>query len=104
MDETLSHVSCCINDAPVCCKLFTLLMTLSCTNSNYLDRSNEQASPSHRRGVGQHPHRGFETVTIAFQGEVEHGDSVGNRGVIGTGDVQWMTVRCSVDDGEMFSG
>jgi len=36
-----------------------------------------------RRGVGQHPHRGFETVTIAFQGEVEHGDSVGNSDVIG---------------------
>ncbi len=44
-----------------------------------------------RRGVGQHPHRGFETVTIAFQGEVEHGDSVGNHDVIGPGDVQWMT-------------
>lgn len=43
------------------------------------------------RGVGQHPHRGFETVTIAFQGEVEHHDSTGNRGVIGEGDVQWMT-------------
>jgi len=43
------------------------------------------------RGVGQHPHRGFETVTIAFQGEVEHHDSKGNRGVIGPGDVQWMT-------------
>ena len=44
-------------------------------------------------GRGQHPHRGFETVTIAFKGEVEHGDSEGNRGVIGEGDVQWMTVR-----------
>jgi redox-sensitive bicupin YhaK (pirin superfamily) len=42
-------------------------------------------------GVGQHPHRGFETVTIAFQGEVEHRDNKGNTGVIGTGDVQWMT-------------
>jgi quercetin 2,3-dioxygenase len=42
-------------------------------------------------GVGQHPHRGFETVTIAFQGEVEHSDSTGNSGVIGPGDVQWMT-------------
>ncbi len=42
-------------------------------------------------GVGQHPHRGFETITIAFQGEVEHADSVGNGGVIGPGDVQWMT-------------
>lgn len=46
---------------------------------------------SKRLGVGRHPHRGFETVTIAFQGEVEHGDSVGNHGVIGPGDVQWMT-------------
>ena len=44
-----------------------------------------------RLGVGQHPHRGFETVTIAFQGGVEHADSVGNRDVIGPGDVQWMT-------------
>jgi len=43
------------------------------------------------RGVGQHPHRGFETVTLAFQGEVEHKDSTGNGGVIGAGDVQWMT-------------
>lgn len=40
------------------------------------------------RGVGRHPHRGFETVTIAFQGEVEHADSVGNQGVIKPGDVQ----------------
>ena len=44
-----------------------------------------------RRGVGQHPHRGFETVTIAFQGEIEHADSSGNRDVIGPGDTQWMT-------------
>lgn len=43
------------------------------------------------RGVGQHPHRGFETVTIAFQGEVEHHDNKGNSGTIGPGDVQWMT-------------
>lgn len=42
-------------------------------------------------GVGQHPHRGFETVTIAFQGEVEHHDNAGNSGVIGPGGVQWMT-------------
>lgn len=42
-------------------------------------------------GVGQHPHRGFETVTLAFQGEVEHHDSTGKSGIIGAGDVQWMT-------------
>ncbi|EKN6164721.1 pirin family protein [Yersinia enterocolitica] len=45
----------------------------------------------HRRGVGQHPHRGFETVTIVYHGEVEHRDSTGKGGVIGPGDVQWMT-------------
>lgn len=44
-----------------------------------------------RRGVGQHPHRGFETVTIVYDGEVEHRDSTGNGGIIGPGDVQWMT-------------
>ena len=41
-----------------------------------------------RLGVGEHPHRGFETVTIAFQGEVEHKDSTGNCGIMGPGDVQ----------------
>lgn len=46
------------------------------------------ASP---RGVGQHPHRGFETVTIVYQGELEHRDSSGGGGRIGPGDVQWMT-------------
>lgn len=45
----------------------------------------------HRRGVGQHPHRGFETVTIVYDGEVEHRDSTGKGGIIGPGDVQWMT-------------
>lgn len=48
--------------------------------------------PSDRqRGVGVHPHRGFETVTIAYHGKVAHHDSAGNSGVIGEGDVQWMT-------------
>src|SRR5665647_554218 len=42
------------------------------------------------RGVGVHPHRGFETVTIAYYGKVAHHDSEGNSGVIGAGDVQWM--------------
>ncbi len=44
-----------------------------------------------RRGVGEHPHRGFETVTIVYEGEVEHRDSAGHGGIIGPGDVQWMT-------------
>jgi len=43
------------------------------------------------RGVGVHPHRGFETVTIAYHGSVAHHDSAGNSGIIGEGDVQWMT-------------
>lgn len=44
-----------------------------------------------RRGVGTHPHRGFETVTIVYEGDVEHRDSEGHSGRIGAGDVQWMT-------------
>ena len=52
-----------------------------------------------RLGVGQHPHRGFETVTLAFQGSVEHSDSTGNSDVIGPGDVQWMTAGRG-DDGK----
>jgi redox-sensitive bicupin YhaK (pirin superfamily) len=50
----------------------------------------------HPRGVGVHPHRGFETVTIAFKGKVAHHDSYGNSGVIGEGDVQWMTAGSGV--------
>lgn len=48
------------------------------------------------KGVGVHPHRGFETVTIAYKGRVEHGDSSGGGGVIGEGDVQWMTAASGV--------
>lgn len=61
------------------------------------------AATDEKRGVGPHPHRGFETVTIAFQGEVEHGDSVGNRGVIGPGDVQWMTAASGIIHEEFLS-
>ncbi|MBB2149036.1 pirin family protein [Pedobacter gandavensis] len=46
---------------------------------------------SHVRGVGVHPHKGFETVTIAYKGTVAHHDSTGSHGVINSGDVQWMT-------------
>lgn len=49
-----------------------------------------------RRGVGEHPHRGFETVTIVYQGELEHRDSTGNGGFIGAGDVQWMTAGAGI--------
>lgn len=48
------------------------------------------------RGVGPHPHRGFETVTLAFAGSVAHHDSAGNSGVIGPGDVQWMTAGSGI--------
>jgi redox-sensitive bicupin YhaK (pirin superfamily) len=48
------------------------------------------------RGVGEHPHRGFETVTIVYQGSLEHRDSGGNAGTIGPGDVQWMTAGSGV--------
>ena len=51
----------------------------------------EFSPTNERRGVGEHPHRGFETVTIVYQGEVEHRDSSGGGGSIGPGDVQWMT-------------
>lgn len=53
------------------------------------------------RGVGEHPHRGFETVTIAYQGEVEHRDSAGHKGRIGPGDVQWMTAASGIVHEEM---
>lgn len=48
------------------------------------------------KGVGVHPHRGFETVTIAYKGRVEHNDSSGGGGIIGEGDVQWMTAASGV--------
>lgn len=49
-----------------------------------------------RLGVGEHPHRGFETVTIVYDGEVEHRDSAGGGGSIGPGDVQWMTAASGI--------
>lgn len=51
---------------------------------------------NHKRGVGEHPHRGFETVTIVYSGEVEHRDSSGGGGVIQSGDVQWMTAASGI--------
>ncbi|HEY7885018.1 MAG TPA: pirin family protein [Cellvibrionaceae bacterium] len=55
------------------------------------------------RGVGQHPHRGFETVTIVYAGEVAHKDSTGSGGVIGPGDVQWMTAGAGILHEEFHS-
>lgn len=56
-----------------------------------------------QRGVGSHPHRGFETVTLAYQGEVTHKDSSGGGGVIRSGDVQWMTAASGVVHEEFHS-
>ncbi len=56
-----------------------------------------------QHGVGSHPHRGFETVTIAYKGEVEHKDSSGGGGIIKTGDVQWMTAGEGVVHEEFHS-
>ncbi len=61
------------------------------------------APAHHRRGVGQHPHRGFETVTIVYQGELEHRDSTGSGGIIGPGDVQWMTAAAGILHEEFHS-
>ena len=61
------------------------------------------APTEHRRGVGEHPHRGFETVTIVYDGEVEHRDSTGGGGVIGPGDVQWMTAGAGILHEEFHS-
>lgn len=55
----------------------------------------------HPRGVGEHPHRGFETVTIMYQGAVAHRDSAGNAGAIGPGEVQWMTAASGIVHEEM---
>jgi len=55
------------------------------------------------RGVGTHPHRGFETVTIVYKGEVQHRDSTGQGGVIGPGDVQWMTAAGGILHEEFHS-
>jgi redox-sensitive bicupin YhaK (pirin superfamily) len=63
---------------------------------DYLPRQIQPPTESEKRGVGPHPHRGFETVSLAFEGSVAHEDSAGNGGVIGPGDVQWMTAGSSI--------
>lgn len=69
----------------------------------------DYAGPQHfepstqKRGVGEHPHRGFETVTLVYHGEVSHRDSDGGAGTIGPGDVQWMTAGAGVVHEEFHS-
>jgi redox-sensitive bicupin YhaK (pirin superfamily) len=60
-------------------------------------------STTQRRGVGAHPHRGFETVSIVYSGEVAHRDSTGQSGTIGPGDVQWMTAGAGILHDEFHS-
>jgi redox-sensitive bicupin YhaK (pirin superfamily) len=61
------------------------------------------APAENARGVGWHPHRGFETVTVVLDGEVDHQDTAGNGGRIGAGDVQWMTAGSGLLHKEMHS-
>jgi redox-sensitive bicupin YhaK (pirin superfamily) len=58
----------------------------------------------YRKGFPWHPHRGIETITYVTRGTVEHGDSLGNKGVIGSGDVQWMTAGSGIIHQEMPKG
>jgi quercetin 2,3-dioxygenase len=65
-------------------------------------RSNQPAD--YQRGFPWHPHRGMETITYVLAGDVEHADSLGNRGTIGTGGVQWMTAGSGIIHQEMPKG
>jgi quercetin 2,3-dioxygenase len=69
---------------------------------DYAGPAEFEPSPKHR-GVGHHPHRGFETVTIVYEGEVAHRDSSGGGGIIGPGDVQWMTAGSGIIHDEFHS-
>jgi redox-sensitive bicupin YhaK (pirin superfamily) len=70
-----------------------------------LDYANPKEFPktTFPKGVGEHPHRGFETVTFAYQGEIEHRDSSGGGGIIKPGDVQWMTAGSGLVHDEFHS-
>jgi len=62
-------------------------------------------NPEHYiKGFPWHPHRGIETITYVLRGDVEHGDSMGNRGIISSGDVQWMTAGSGIIHQEMPKG
>jgi len=69
-----------------------------------LDDFHSDRPEHYLRGFPWHPHRGIETITYVLHGEVEHGDSLGNRGVIGSGDVQWMTAGSGIIHQEMPKG
>jgi quercetin 2,3-dioxygenase len=69
-----------------------------------LDAFHSENPDDYRRGFPWHPHRGIETITYILDGEVEHGDSMGNRGLIAAGDVQWMTAGSGIIHQEMPKG
>jgi redox-sensitive bicupin YhaK (pirin superfamily) len=69
-----------------------------------LDAFHSENPDDYRRGFPWHPHRGIETITYILDGEVEHGDSMGNRGLISAGDVQWMTAGSGIIHQEMPKG
>jgi redox-sensitive bicupin YhaK (pirin superfamily) len=66
-----------------------------------LDHFGSENPQDYTRGFPWHPHRGIETVTYMLNGEVEHGDSIGNRGLIRSGDIQWMTAGSGIIHQEM---
>lgn len=69
-----------------------------------LDAFRSENPEDYKRGFPWHPHRGIETITYLLDGEVEHGDSLGNRGIISAGDVQWMTAGGGIIHQEMPKG
>jgi quercetin 2,3-dioxygenase len=69
-----------------------------------LDAFHSENPDDYKRGFPWHPHRGIETITYILDGNVEHGDSMGNRGLISTGDVQWMTAGSGIIHQEMPKG
>jgi hypothetical protein len=69
-----------------------------------LDDFRNERSEDYRAGFPWHPHRGIETITYVLRGTVEHGDSLGNRGTLGAGDVQWMTAGRGILHQEMPQG
>jgi hypothetical protein len=69
-----------------------------------LDDFRSDAPDQYLKGFPWHPHRGIETITYVLRGDVEHGDSLGNRGVISSGDVQWMTAGSGIIHQEMPKG
>lgn len=69
-----------------------------------LDDFHSDIPEKYRKGFPWHPHRGIETISYILEGRVEHGDSMGNKGIIGPGDVQWMTAGNGIVHQEMPEG